>query len=156
IGFTQGAVFRHFSTKEEVWAAVMDWLELQLEKVWSTARSRAHDQSGTAVLKQMFLGHIELIDRYPGLAKVIMSDHIRHQFPVLEQRFAGLHRRYEHEVRKVIDAMAADANVPKLTDRKAAVTLFLCAIQGLAFQYSIARLTSSLRNDAAQVFNLFL
>src|SRR5262245_28807658 len=79
IGLTQGAIFRHFSTKEELWSAVMDWLEAQLQNVWSKARKPAHDQSGLAVLKRMFLGHIELIERYPGLAKLIMSDHLRHQ-----------------------------------------------------------------------------
>jgi AcrR family transcriptional regulator len=156
IGLTQGAVFRHFSTKEGVWSAVMDWLEEQLETVWLRARHPAKDQSGIAVLKRMFLGHIELIERYPGLAKLIMSDHIRHQFPVLQERFAALHKRYEHEVREAINAGVRGAKLPKLVDREAAVTLFLCAIQGLAFQFAIARLRPSLRKDAARVFRLFV
>jgi AcrR family transcriptional regulator len=156
IGFTQGAVFRHFSTKERVWSAVMDWLEEQLEAVWTKARRLREDQAGVPVLRRMFLGHIDLIDRYPGLAKLIMSDHIRHQFPVLQERFAVLHRRYEREVREAINAGVRRAKLPKLIDRKATVTLFLCAIQGLAFQFSIARVRPALRTEAARVFKLFV
>jgi AcrR family transcriptional regulator len=156
IGFTQGAVFRHFSTKERVWSAVMDWLEEQLEAVWTKARRLREDQAGVPVLRRMFLGHIDLIDRYPGLAKLIMSDHIRHQFPVLQERFAALHRRYEREVREAINAGVRRAKLPKLIDRKATVTLFLCAIQGLAFQFSIARVRPALRTEAARVFKLFV
>jgi AcrR family transcriptional regulator len=156
IGFTQGAVFRHFSTKEQVWSAVMDWLEEQLEAVWSEARLQGEDQNEIPVLKRMFLGHIELIERHPGLVKLIMSDHIRHQFPVFQERFAALHRRYEREVRQAINAGVRDAKLPKLIDREAAVTLFLCAIQGLAFQFSIARVKPALRKDAARVYKLFV
>jgi AcrR family transcriptional regulator len=156
IGFTQGAVFRHFSTKEQVWSAVMDWLEEQLEAVWTKARRLREDQAGVPVLRRMFLGHIDLIERHPGLAKVIMSDHIRHQSPVLQERFAVLHRRYEREVREAINAGVRRAKLPKLIDRKATVTLFLCAIQGLAFQFSIARVRPGLRKEAARVFRLFV
>jgi AcrR family transcriptional regulator len=156
IGFTQGAVFRHFSTKEQVWSAVMDWLEEQLEAVWTKARRLREDQAGVPVLRRMFLGHIDLIERYPGLAKLIMSDHIRHQFPVLQERFAAFHRRYEREVREAIDAGVRSAKLPKSIDRKASVTLFLCAIQGLAFQFSIARVRPGLRKEAARVFRLFV
>jgi AcrR family transcriptional regulator len=156
IGFTQGAVFRHFSTKEQVWSAVMDWLEEQLEAVWSEARLQGEDQDEIPVLKRVFLGHIELIERYPGLVKLIMSDHVRHRFPVFQERFAALHRRYEREVRKAINAGVRNAKLPKLIDRKAAVTLVLCAIQGLAFQFSIARVKPALRKDAARVYKLFV
>jgi hypothetical protein len=62
---------------------VMDWLEEQLKAVWSNARSKAEDQTGIPVLKRMFLGHIELIERHPGLVKVIMSDHIREPVSVI-------------------------------------------------------------------------
>jgi AcrR family transcriptional regulator len=156
IGFTQGAVFRHFSTKEQVWSAVMDWLEDQLASIWFKARSLREDQMGIPVLKRIFLGHIQLIERYPGLAKVIMSHHIRHQFPVLQKRFAALYRRYESEVRNAINAGVRNGKLPESIDRNAAITLFFCAIQGLAFQFSIAEVKLALRTESTRVFRLFV
>jgi TetR/AcrR family transcriptional regulator len=156
IGLTQGAVFRHFSTKEEVWSAVMSWLEDQLQTIWSKARLKGQDHDGITVLEHMFLGHIELIERYPGLAKLIMSDHVRQQFPSLNQRFAVLAQEYTREVEEVINDIVKEAKLPKSFDREAAVTLYFCAIQGLGFQFSIARLKPSLRKEAPRIFKLLL
>ena len=153
IGFTQAAVFRHFPTKEALWSAVMDWLNDRLEEVRQKARSEAPDQ-GMGVLKRIFLGHIALIERHPGLAKVVMSDHIRREYPELHRRFTVAHRKYEEEIRKALDAAAQSAQISPKLDRRAATTLFLCAIQGLGFQFSIARVLPSMPKDAAQIFVL--
>jgi len=153
IGFTQAAVFRHFPTKEALWSAVMDWLEYQLEEVRQKARAEATDQ-GIGVLQGIFLGHIALIERHPGLAKVIMSDHIRRQYPDLHRRFTMAHRKYEDEIRRALDAAAKSGQIPPKLDRRAATTLFLSVIQGLGFQFSIARVLPSMPKDAAQVFVL--
>jgi TetR/AcrR family transcriptional regulator len=88
----------------------MDWLEEQLRAVWSNARSNAEDQTGIPVLKRMFMGHIELIERHPGLVKVIMSDHIRNQSPSLQERFAKLHQRYEREIKEALNDDIRRAN----------------------------------------------
>jgi AcrR family transcriptional regulator len=156
IGLTQGAVFRHFSTKEEVWAAVMTWLEDQLQSLWSKARLKRPDLDGITVLEQMFLGHIELIEQYPALAQFIMSDDVRRQFPSLNRRFAALVQEYAREVEEIINSIAKEANLAKPFDRQAAVTLYFCAIQGLGFQFSIAHLIPSLRKEAPRIFKLLL
>lgn len=153
IGFTQAAVFRHFPTKEALWSAVMDWLEDQLEEVRRKARAEAPDQ-GIGVLQRIFFGHIALIERHPGLAKVIMSDHIRRQYPDLHRRFTMTHRKYEDEIHRVLDTAARSGQISPKLDRRAATTLFLSAIQGLGFQFSIARVLPSMPKGAAQIFVL--
>jgi AcrR family transcriptional regulator len=153
IGFTQAAVFRHFPTKEAVWSAVMDWLDDQLEEVRQKARAEAPDP-GIGVLERIFFGHIALIERHPGLARVIMSDHIRRQYPDLHRRFTVAHRKYEDEICKALDAAIKNAQISPKLNRRAATTLFLCAIQGLGFQFSIAHVLPSMPKDAAQIFLL--
>jgi len=153
IGFTQAAVFRHFPTKEALWSAVMDWLDDQLEEVRHKARAEAPDQ-GMGVPQGIFLGHIGLIERHPGLAKVIMSGHIRRQYPDLHRRFTMTHRKYEDEIRRALDAAATSAQISPELDRHAATTLFLCAIQGLGFQFSIARVLPSMPMPRKYLFFL--
>jgi len=58
------------------------------------------------------------------LAKVIMSDHIRRQYPDLHRRFTMAHRKYENEIRKALDDAAKSAQIPSKLDRRAATTLF--------------------------------
>jgi hypothetical protein len=91
------------------------------------------------VLRRMFLGHVELIIRYPDLAKVVFSDHIRHQYPALHEQFHALHRRYEREVTTLLEDAVRRSDLPSATDVPAAATLFFCTIQGLGFQSAIAR-----------------
>jgi AcrR family transcriptional regulator len=155
IGFTQAAVFRHFQTKEDIWSAVLDWLDEQLELLRTKARAKAPDQ-GLGVLQGMFFGHIALIERHPGLAKVVISDHIRRQFPNLNRRFASSYRKYETEIRKALRVAVKTAQISPRVDHKAATSMFFCAIQGLGFQYSIARLRPSIRKDASRLFSLFM
>lgn len=156
IGLSQPAVFRHFATKEALWTAVIAWLQARLADVWSDARGDQHHPPPVWVLRRMFLGHVELIIRYPGLAKVVFSDHIRHQYPGLHGQFQTLHRQYEREVTGLLEEAVRRSVLPAATDVAAAATLFFCAIQGLAFQFAIARYRRSRVWDcAARVFALY-
>jgi len=157
IGLSQPAVFRHFPTKEALWGAVITWLQDRLADVRSQARGGQQHPPPIWVLRRMFLGHVELIIRYPGLAKVVFSDHIRHQYPSLHEQFQALHRQYEREVIGLLEDAVRKSVLPSATDLPAAATLFFCAIQGLAFQFAIARYRRSRTWDcAARVFTLYV
>ena len=154
IGLSQPAVFRHFPTKEAVWLAVIGWLQDRLADVWSEAQQHPPP---VWVLRRMFLGHVELIIRYPGLAKVVFSDHIRHQYPSLHEQFRVLHQRYEREVRTLLEDAVGRSDLPSATDVPAAATLFFCAIQGLAFQFAIARYRRTrVWDSATRLFALYV
>jgi len=149
IGLSQPGVFRHFPTKEAIWMAVIGWLQDRLADVWSEARGDQEHPPPIWVLKRMFLGHVELIIRYPGLAKVVFSDHIRHQYPALHEQFHALHRWYDREVTTLLEESIRTSDLPSTTDVPAAATLFFCTIQGLAFQSAIARYRRSRVWDCA-------
>jgi AcrR family transcriptional regulator len=157
IGLSQPAVFRHFPTKEAVWMEVIGWLQDRLADVWSEARGDQQHPPPIWALRRMFLGHVELITRYPGLAKVVFSDHIRHQYPSLHERFHALHRQYEREVTTLLEDAVRTSDLPSTTDVPAAAMLFFCAIQGLGFQFAIARYRRSrLTDSATRLFALYV
>ena len=155
IGVTQPAVFRHFPTKEAMWLAVMDWLEERLVAIFSSA----DDDPGppaVVVLGRMFLGHVRLIERYPALAKLIFSDHLRLQYPSLQARFRRIHKAYSARLRAVLDRAKAEGAAPGSLASKDAATMLLSLIQGLGFQFAIARLPIALVPEAERVFALYL
>ena len=154
IGVTQPAVFRHFPTKEAMWVAVMDWLEQHLVAIYSAA-----DDSGEAslvVLSRMFLEHVKLIERYPALAKLVFSDHLRLQYPSLQARFGKIHKAYAARLAAVINRAKSDGAVRDTVAAKDAATMFLSLIQGLGFQFAIARLPMKLSTEAERVLALYL
>jgi AcrR family transcriptional regulator len=161
IGRSQGVVFRHFPTKEALWTSVFEWLRDRLENAWTEAQQGHQEhQDGDASLKRlrlMFLEHIKLIDKYPGLAKLVMSDDLRRQYPSLDASFADLHRRYEQQVVALLEKAARNGIISAAVNVADAATLYFCTIQGLGFQFAIARLRRGRLNaDAARLFELLM
>lgn len=155
IGVTQPAVFRHFPTKEAMWLAVMDWLEERLLAIY-TAVEEDPDRPSLVVLGRMFLGHVSLIERCPALAKLVFSDHLRLQYPSLQARFGQIHKAYTARLCGVLDRAKVEGAVCGFLSSRDAATMFLSLIQGLGFQFAIARLPIALVREAERMLASYL
>src|SRR5262249_21170076 len=68
-----------------------------------------------------------------------------------------LHQRYEREVTTLLEDAVRRSDLPSATDVPAAATLFFCAIQGLAFQFAIARYRRTrVWDSATRLFALYV
>lgn len=155
LGLSQPAVFRHFPSKEAMWLAVMDWLEEQLIAIYSAAGAD-DDEAGLITLSRMFLAHIKLIERYPALAKLVFSDHLRQQYPALRARFGEIHKAYTTRLRTLIDSEKSVQAVAGSVDSAAAAATFLSLVQGLGFQFAIAQLGIKLLPEAERALCLYI
>jgi hypothetical protein len=120
------------------------------------AADTSFGESPLAILKHMFTEHVRMVERHPALAKIVFSDHLRLQFPSLQTRFAGIHAAYERRIVALLKRAKLQALVPASLPADDAATLFLCMIQGLGFQFAIARRPMQLRREAKRVFALYL
>jgi AcrR family transcriptional regulator len=155
ISLTQPAVFRHFPTKEAIWLAVMTWLEERLDEIHRAATA-AGGESAMAVLQRMFTEHLLMVKRHPALAKIVFSDHLRLQFPGLTTKFAHIHNVYERRVAALLERAKVEGFMPASLSTDDATTLFLCMIQGLGFQFAIARRPMHLPRETDRLFALYL
>ena len=98
VGITQGAVFRHFASKESVWLAVLDWVADRL-----LARLRAAADAELAstqiaaplvALQAVFLAHVDFVVAYPGVPRVIFQELQQAQDTALKARVRGLLQQY--------------------------------------------------------------
>src|SRR6266540_2407379 len=120
------------------------------------AADASSGKSPLSSLKHMFTEHIRMVERHPALAKIVFSDHLRLQFPSLQMRFAGIHLAYERRIVALLKRAKMQALVRASLPADDAATLFLCMIQGLAFQFAIARRPMQLRREADRVLALYL
>lgn len=155
IGLTQPAVFRHFPNKEAIWLSVMEWLEASLGRIHRAAEAD-FGESALIILGRMFIDHVRMVQRHPALAKVVFSDHLRLQFPILQRRFADITDAYQERVVGLIERAKVQRLVPALLPAADAATLYFCMIQGLGFQFAIARRPMRLLREAERVFALYL
>src|SRR5512139_2513512 len=72
IGVTQGAVFKHFPTKDAIWLAAMRWVRQTLLRKLQAAA----DQADTPLdaLSAMFRAHVEFVIAHPGAPRFIFHE----------------------------------------------------------------------------------
>jgi len=69
---TQGALFRHFPSKEAIWQTVMEWVSERL--LARTERAARDAASPLAALEAMFFAHIDFIARHPGVPRMMFGE----------------------------------------------------------------------------------
>lgn len=151
---TQGALFKHFPTKEAIRLAVVDWIEAALMARLQTARSQA--PTAVAALGAMFLAHVDFVIEHPGVPRLVFGELQQPDESPAKGRVCDLMQRYRALVMEVLGEAAAAGLTRADTDRPAAAALFLGAIQGLVIQSMVAGTSRHLREQAQAVFALYL
>ena len=154
LGFSQGAVFRHFPAKDAIWMAVLDWVDAEL----IAALDAAAQQGATPLegLERVFMAHIRFVVASPGVPRIIFHELQHPDDTPLKQRVRALLGRYRQILARLLDAAADRGLLLAGLDRQAAATLFIGTIQGLVMQSMLAADASAIEDDARRVVALYL
>lgn len=151
---TQGALFRHFPTKDAIWQAVMEWVaDRLLGRIDSAAAS-----SGTSVaaLRAIFMSHLAFVIEHPGVPRMMFGE-LQHARTSPAKKVArALLRSYAERVSAQIDQAKIAGEIAPDTDTHAAAILFIGTIQGLVMQSMISGNLKSARDHADAVFSIYL
>lgn len=151
MGVTQGALFRHFADKQEIWTAVMartaDELLGRFDKIEAT---HPIDK-----LEAMFDAHIDFVVTYPGVPRILFGELQRSGKTPAKTRVTALMAEYRSRLVELLEAASADNLISRHTDIPAAATLFLGIIQGLVMQAMIADDFASIRATSAALFPVY-
>jgi len=154
MGLTQGALFRHFSTKEAIVEATMSWIgERLLLRVDKAAEGAA---SSVAALEAMFMTHIDFVARHPGVPRMLFGELQRGGETLPKRMVQTLIRQYERRLCRVMEAGKAAGELDAGLDADAAAVLFIGTIQGLVMQSLLAGKGNRIRREAPAVFAIYL
>lgn len=153
MGLTQGALFRHFPSKDAILEAAMSWVsERLLARLDKAAEGAA---SPAAALEAMFMTHIDFVASHPGVPRMLFGELQRPGETITKRMVQTLIRQYERRLRRLMEdartqgALSAELNID------AAVVLFIGTIQGLVMQSLLAGKVSQIRRDAPAVFTIY-
>jgi AcrR family transcriptional regulator len=150
---TQGALFRHFPSKESIWQAVMEWVADQL-----LARvDRAADGivSPLGAMQAMFMSHIDFVIEHPGVPRMMFGQ-LQNPAPTAARKMAQtMIQRYSERIRARIEQGKASGEITPEVDTHAAATLFVGTVQGLVMQSLISGDLARMRTDAPGVFAIY-
>ena len=154
IGVTQGAVFKHFPTKDAIWLAAMRWVRetLLLQNLQAAA-----DQSATPLdaLAAMFRAHVEFVIAHPGVPRFIFHELQQPADSAAKLEVRGVLQGY----RKLLLGQLAESidqrQVSPDLDPEAAATSFIGLVQGLVMQSMLTGKPAAMRQQAAAIFVLY-
>ena len=151
---TQGAIFRHFATKDDIWVAVMQWIRERLMQVLNKAATDATDPLDA--IERMFLAHVALISKHPAIPRLLFSELLHKKNSKLRQLIQEIIYGYEARIAGLLDAAKAQSMVSADLDSKSAAVLYIGMIQGLVMQTSIFGGKRSLLQEAEKTFPIYL
>lgn len=154
MGVTQGALFRHFPTKDAILQAVMVWVADELlDRIDAAAASAA---SPLHALEAMFLAHAAFVVEHPGVPRILFGELQRPDDSDAKRTVQGLLGHYRTRLAERIAQAQTAGDLPTSLDADAAVTLLIGTLQGLVMQSMLAGDVGRIRRDAPRVFAIYL
>lgn len=153
MNLTQGALFRHFPTKEAIWKAVMEWVA---ERLLARIDGAAADQdSPLAALRAIFMSHTEFVADHPGVPRMLFGELQRAESTPARRIARTLIQHYGERLQRLIEQAKVCGELPDSLDNEAAITLFIGTIQGLVMQSLLAGDVQRIRREAAGVYAIY-
>ncbi|MEZ5566098.1 MAG: TetR/AcrR family transcriptional regulator [Gammaproteobacteria bacterium] len=153
MNLTQGALFRHFPSKEAIWQAVMEWVAERL--LARVDRAAEGVDSPLAAMRGMFLAHVEFVAEHPGVPRMIFGELQRAEPTAAKQMVRKLIQRYRERLHRLIESGKVRGELSAELDSEAAAILFIGTIQGLVMQSLLAGDVAHMRRDAPRVFAIY-
>ncbi|MBE2242502.1 MAG: TetR/AcrR family transcriptional regulator [Burkholderiaceae bacterium] len=154
IGVTQGAVFKHFPTKDAIWLACMAWIRARLTSSLEAAATAAAD-APFAALAAVFEAHVGFIVAHPGVPRLIFHELQGSADAATKREVQGLLRAYRKLLRRLLDAEVARGTIDPDADLDAAATLFVGIVQGLVMQSMASASVAGMKERAAALFAIY-
>ena len=154
MGLTQGALFRHFPSKDAILQAVMSWVtERLLARVDKAAEGTT---SPVAALEAVFMTHIDFVSEHPGVPRMLFGELQRPGETLPKRMVQTLIQHYGERLHRLLEAGKAQGELDAGLDVDAAAVLFIGTIQGLVMQSLLAGKVCRIRRDAPAVFAIYL
>ncbi len=153
MNLTQGALFRHFPSKDAIWQAVMEWVaERLLQRV---DRAIQGVDSPLQALEAVFMTHIEFVVAHPGVPRLLFGELQRAEDTPAKRMARSLIGSYRQRLSALIDAGKVRGEVAPDVDTAAAVVAFIGSIQGLVMQSLLSGKAGKMRADAPGAFSIY-
>ncbi len=153
MGLTQGAIFRHFSSKESIVQSVLDWVSDKLmTRVDQAAQMHL---SPMAALEAVFMAHIGFISEYPGAPRMLLAELQKSGDTIPKRMVVTLITNYRGRITELLEKGKACGEVVRELDLDATSTLYVGMIQGLAIQSLTKSEPVHLLENASKTFAVF-
>ena len=154
VGLSQGALFKHFNSKDAVWLAAIGWVSEHLLAQLSSAAQQA--TGPLDALQRVFDAHVVFYMRHPGVPRVVFQELQRPSDSAIKQRVREMLQSYRLLLLNLLQAAKESGEMSPEVDATAAATLFVGLVQGLVMQSMLSGEVTQMAASGPGVFKLFL
>lgn len=154
MGVTQGALFKHFPTKDAILESVVQWVAQRLMSRIDAVVLGA--PSAGSALQAMFMAHTAFVSEHPGVPRLLFGELQRAGSTTPKRLVAALLREYAERLRTLLERGRDSGELDARLDIEAAATLFVGSIQGLVIQALFAGDVQAIQRNAPGVFATYL
>lgn len=135
VGIAQPTVFRHFKTRDDIFADAIAWLAEKLLGVIDTALdSRLPPDRRLQLLIET---QLDFVSRHRGLPRMLFSDRLHLESPTLKKVVQKVMGRYTGQVADLIRAGIESGCFDRSLDPDESARFVAATIQGLIMRWSI-------------------
>lgn len=153
MGLTQGALFRHFPSKDAILAAVMAWVAERLLARVDAAIEGAG--SPLAAMEAAFLAHASFVSEHPGVPRMLFGELQRNQDTPAKKLVRTLLEHYGQRLALLVERGRQQGEIDPDIDTHVAVSGFIGTLQGLVLQSLLSAEPLRIRTQAPAAFALY-
>jgi AcrR family transcriptional regulator len=153
-GMSEANIYRHFSGKDEIYAALAEFIGREV--MGNAATIAGGSRKPLEKLETIFFSHIALITEHPGIPRFVFSEDVHICHPNITDILAQRIGNYIETITGVIAAGIAEGEFRQgLSPRETALTL-LGMIQFTALRWTISNASFDLRPEAEKLWLNFM
>lgn len=154
VGVTQAALFRHFPTKAEMWAAVADHVADALTNAWAAALTV--QDSPPARLRALIGAQLDQIATTPAMPMLLFSRELNVENAALRGAFRDrLAAFHSHLMREVADGQRSNELRSDVSPADVAV-LLTSLVQGVAIRWTLGARDFALHAEGLRLLDIQL
>lgn len=153
MGVTQGALFRHYATKDDLWQSVMEWVSKRLLE--RLDRAAQDTSSPIAAMKAMFISHIEFVADHPGVPRMMFGELQRSGSTPAKRMAQTLIKSYRKRLHSLIEKGKDCGELFPSLDTEASAVLFIGMVQGLVMQSLLSGDVGAMRETGPSLFAIY-
>ncbi len=154
VGISEAGIFRHFSTKGEIWEAVADHIGSLLQA--KSALSDSEELPPVEQLRNFVIGHLTFIETTPAIPAILFSRELHAENDQLRLFFAGLIACRQKHFASLIRAEIEAGHFRKNLEPDDAASVILALVQGVAMRWSLNARSFDLVEEGHRLLELLL
>ncbi|MCE2464004.1 MAG: TetR/AcrR family transcriptional regulator [Dehalococcoidia bacterium] len=154
VGLSEGAIYRHFKSKDDILLALIHDIERNLMD--AVSESAQPNDSALDHLEHLLRRHFSSIERRDGVSFVVIGESLRFADHQVNQATRQMVERYLGMVEGILRSGAEKGEIDEDVDTEAAAVMFFGMIQASVTLWSFSNRAHPLTQHSTSLWSMFI